>query len=616
MTWSATPETKDVAEGLIGFARGYAEQRIAQLSNVHFVLTSLTGVQNNAKRKGGPGSSATEVRPGIGFVIAYSPSSATNESTILDGFNRLGLTNTPYEPVVKGVPNKLQEGDGVESLVAQCCTVLKDHNSKYVVDLLTNTIAYSTATYPDFPICKKPVNLCIVNPAFRARLAHSYDQLRYAGISIDICNIEGADGLAAYRTSAAKGVDKAMDDLLDFMKQQDLAVRKGQIYAKATGAVVTYVPVYSAETFVYRALANPLMRGKISLALVKPLAAHLGHPAFSIIPQLEIDLDLIEVNNGKCWDLAQLKYIDTPIEPEMIGRRTPRAFHPMAPTVPVPMSFIETVNNSFPTPADRGHFLLKWYQLVFWHRHLMKTRCLMVHGVKDCGKSTIINPIMTIIPTQHHASITCEKNAFATSMIKEHTQIVFVDEFHEGKLDASTAKGVLQGGYTTTVSKHKTGEIFNSQAMFYFTAQHEPNWGVEDGNVKRRLTIFEMRPLPTVMHNVSQWLKDNAVPCIIWAGCMVRRSLDTLPLTPTEKRNELFFLYENQPVPRNSALIQRVQNNFVAAPIAEVTEEEAERVYEMFNNQELQNRTPLTPPSSPSILAGLADSSGSDTDSS
>ena len=39
--------------------------------------------------------------------------------------------------------------------------------------------------------------------------------------------------------------------------------------------------------------------------------------------------------------------------------------------------------------------------------------------------------------------------------------------------------------------------------MFYFTAQCEPNWGVEDGNVKRLLQIFKMSPLPNVMGNVA-----------------------------------------------------------------------------------------------------------------
>ena len=92
------------------------------------------------------------------------------------------------------------------------------------------------------------------------------------------------------------------------------------------------------------------------------------------------------------------------------------------------------------------------------------------------------------------------------------------------------------------------GQAFQNQSMFYFIAKHESNWGVEDGNVKRRLLIFKMSPLPNVMDNIAQWICDHAMECIIWAGAVIRRGLDILPLHAVEKRNELFFHYENVPV--------------------------------------------------------------------
>ena len=45
-----------------------------------------------------------------------------------------------------------------------------------------------------------------------------------------------------------------------------------------------------------------------------------------------------------------------------------------------------------------------------------------------------------------------------------------------------------------------------------------------------------------------QWIRDHAVECIIWAGAMIRHGLDILPLDAVEKRNKLFFHYENVPV--------------------------------------------------------------------
>ena len=162
-------------------------------------------------------------------------------------------------------------------------------------------------------------------------------------------------------------------------------------------------------------------------------------------------------------------------------------------------------------------------------------------------------------------------------MLEPTTQLTFVDEFTEDRLDAAQAKNVLQGGFMVTANKHKTGRAFQNRSMFYFTAQHEPNWGVEDGNVKRRLRIFKMSPLPNVMGNVTQWLREHAVECIIWAGIMIRRGLEILPLDAVEKRNELFFHYEDVPVDSGIRLQSALSDQLrVVKPIAANLDESME----------------------------------------
>ena len=76
----------------------------------------------------------------------------------------------------------------------------------------------------------------------------------------------------------------------------------------------------------------------------------------------------------------------------------------------------------------------------------MKVRKLMVVGPIDCGKTSIINPILEMIPSEHVASITAE-NQFSCSMLNDDTLLTFVDEFTEKHLSARDAKSVLQGGF-------------------------------------------------------------------------------------------------------------------------------------------------------------------------
>ena len=59
----------------------------------------------------------------------------------------------------------------------------------------------------------------------------------------------------------------------------------------------------------------------ISLSHVKQLITLLQHPNFAMQQQLQVDHDLIEVNGGKCWHLASMKFMDTPISPDPNRKR-------------------------------------------------------------------------------------------------------------------------------------------------------------------------------------------------------------------------------------------------------------------------------------------------------
>ena len=129
-------------------------------------------------------------------------------------------------------------------------------------------------------------------------------------------------------------------------------------------------------------------------------------------------------------------------------------------------------------------------------------------------------------------------------MITKDTQFVFVDEFTEPNLNAHDAKSVLQGGFTVTATKHKTGVHFENTANFYITAQHEPNWGdVENTNVYERLEPFHMKPLEKRNLLVNEWLKRNAMHCVVWAGLEIRRHWDHVP------EEDRFFTIPSSPTP-------------------------------------------------------------------
>ena len=104
---------------------------------------------------------------------------------------------------------------------------------------------------------------------------------------------------------------------------------------------------------------------------------------------------------------------------------------------------------------------------------------------------------------QYVASITQEKQ-FSTSMIKQDTQIVFLDEWSENSLQSDMAKVVLQGGYMPKSTKHKDATFVLNNSPYYITTNSLPSLGAEDDNVKRRIKAFETTSLPSTSPNVER----------------------------------------------------------------------------------------------------------------
>ena len=178
---------------------------------------------------------------------------------------------------------------------------------------------------------------------------------------------------------------------------------------------------------------------------------------------------------------------------------------------PQPKYFKDAIMNSFPEDEIRANFLNKFYQCLLAGRTPRKVRKLVVYGPKDSGKTSWFQVFLGIIPIQYAASITQEKQ-FSTSMIKQDTQIVFMEEWPENSLQTNMAKVVLQGGYMPKSTKHKDETFVLNNSPYYITTNSLPSVGAEDDNVKRRIKAFETTSLPSTSPNVEK--ERHALHCL------------------------------------------------------------------------------------------------------
>ena len=52
----------------------------------------------------------------------------------------------------------------------------------------------------------------------------------------------------------------------------------------------------------------------------------LSDPHCELFQPLVIDYDLIEVNDGVCWQVKNQSFVESPIEERQVGKLSPRAF--------------------------------------------------------------------------------------------------------------------------------------------------------------------------------------------------------------------------------------------------------------------------------------------------
>ncbi|KAK3735956.1 hypothetical protein QZH41_006435 [Actinostola sp. cb2023] len=213
-----------------------------------------------------------------------------------------------------------------------------------------------------------------------------------------------------------------------------------------------------------------------------------------------------------------------------IGLTSPRAFQAYKHTKePQPLYFREILTNSL-TDEQIKQFCQDFLALFSPKVHKQPVPCAI--GASDSGKTSLFAPIFSIVPLHRIARVTKQKS-FNKSMIDECTEIIFLDEAHVKLLDVDDWKILCQGGYTSHDSKWKKARGFHCQATMYLTCQTDMDFGGDEHNaaMDRRLNKYYFESLPRVVPEAHQWLRDNAMECIVWASQQVEQdqTATTLP---------------------------------------------------------------------------------------
>ena len=381
----------------------------------------------------------------------------------------------------------------------------------------------------------------------------------------------------------------------------------GKVFAKPDGARFTFIEMMDTETYLHKLMASPSIREGILRNLEK-LDRLMNNPAGDLFPQLQLNLDLIEVLDGKCLRISQRKFIDIPFTQQDFRNKSPRTYIPFDSTLePDAKFFEEGILNSLPDPETRVNFLNKFYQCLMAGKMPNKVRKLVLHGPKDSGETSWINVLLGIIAMTDVASITQERQ-FAAAMIEEHTQLVMLDEWSEYTLQSDMAKSVLQGEFMVKSVKHKTAKCIENKAPFYVTTNQLPNIGSEDINVQRRIVCFKTPSLQNPFTNADKWMKADCMHCIAWLISEIekyKKLVDPDELCYEENEHveqsdtELFNLDERKNLKENDLKITTSEQEIKQFKtvlydpencLDESLQREAERIFHQKNAERQENQ--------------------------
>ena len=94
-------------------------------------------------------------------------------------------------------------------------------------------------------------------------------------------------------------------------------------------------------------------------------------------------------------------------------------------------------------------------------------------------------------------------------MVDEDTELIFIDEWSENTLDISNVRTLFQVSWMVKSVKHQDAKTFNNKAGICLTCNKLPDFGVEQPNVDRRISVFHATELPEPKSEAPQWIEDN-----------------------------------------------------------------------------------------------------------
>ena len=159
------------------------------------------------------------------------------------------------------------------------------------------------------------VRLRVVNKDFKAMMVNSVSELRRAGLMIDTFGLDDIVP-STTQTSVSPSLHKPLsnpvtvlcNDIQLAMRKLHYTIYRGDIYKQVAKAHFTFQYLCSMKTFLHSLMGNEAFKDRLIQHIQRVLPI-MSEPESSLMPQLKIERDLIEVNDGWLWSFSSGSFV-------------------------------------------------------------------------------------------------------------------------------------------------------------------------------------------------------------------------------------------------------------------------------------------------------------------
>ncbi|XP_066932599.1 uncharacterized protein [Clytia hemisphaerica] len=588
--WDVNEEDLPEASFNIMKKKEEIEAKINEFEDIVMYFSCLCAMESTVLRKElireDPENSGDDYKdecliPGISFwigVVCAQTEVEKIELALKKKIMKAGLDVTTCKPITPR--NKTRSNEYYSAALFQ---TLKDYNRREMIEqackfynlkLSEATMKRHKSSLPvDVNVVgedKVPASLTIrptIPIDVKMKLLKGMDDIKFTRLAITIVDDSSDRAAVPSKPKPQNKICQAIAEIDRHMKKKGYAICEGMVYKKPKECKFTYVMCSKIKKYLMRCLKITKI-AELLTPHIERVTELLSDPDCGLITPMTRLFNVIEVlPHGTCFLITEKRFVKIK---KFAPDHTPRTFiryEYKADRCPYPIPFIQGIFNSFPKQKTRVHFLQKFYQLLLHKMFPIKERKLLLHGKSNSGKTTWFYTLQGLISTEHIAGVT-QEGRFAGHMIKDSTEVVFMDEWTSNSLSCEDAKRVLQGGLVMLSQKHKDARKVKYMSGFYITTNKRPKFGTNtnnpnsdssssssssssedenDDNVRRnkdhdavynRLRCFKTKPLPVKDSSVATWLRNNCMEVFHYCAEVLKE----MPLFESCTNEELFRL--------------------------------------------------------------------------